>query len=83
MSPEDLVRFAKRDWAAIDAAKTRHWLRRKAAMSSVELWQLGSELRQHARTMRPEGPGLADRLADIDTHQRVSRALRAVTHSAS
>lgn len=29
-------------------------------MSSAERWRLGAELRRHARTVRPEGPSLAD-----------------------
>jgi len=75
---EDLVRFARRDWAAIESAKTQHWLRRKAAMSPAEVWQFGYELRRHGRSVSPAGPSLADRLADLDVHQRVSRCLRAV-----
>ena len=78
---EDLVRFARRDWAAIEEAKTQHWLRRRATMSSVEMWQFGYELWRHGRAVAPDQPSLADRLADLDVHQRVGRSLRAVVHT--
>jgi hypothetical protein len=35
MSREDLIRFARRDWAAVARAKDRHWLREKRARSEA------------------------------------------------
>lgn len=82
VSPEDVVVFARRDWGAVDAAKTSHWLRRKEAMSSMEVWQLGAELWRHGRTVAPDGQTMTERAADLAVHQRVARALRAVAHAA-
>jgi hypothetical protein len=82
VSRDDLVRFARRPWSVIAAAKDQHWLRRKRALSTADVWHLGAALRSHARTVRPEGPSLSDRVADVETHQRVGKALRAVTRAA-
>lgn len=81
VSADDLIRFARRDWDAIEAAKTQHWLRRKQTMSPGDVWRLGYELWRHARIVRPSAPSLDERVADLDVHYRVGRALRAVAHS--
>ena len=71
-----------RDWDLIQEAKTRHWLRRKQLMSPAEIWQVGCELWQQAREVKPGGPSMSERLDDLDVHRRVSQALRAVPHAA-
>jgi hypothetical protein len=79
VSRDDLVKFASRDWTTIAQAKEQHWLRKKWATSALDLWRLSDGLRSSARMVRPEGPTLAERLADLEVHRRVSLALRAVT----
>jgi hypothetical protein len=81
MSREDLVRFARRDWAAVAVAKERHWLRQKRAMSPADVLQLSDDMRRHARALLPDGPLQADREPDLATHDRVGQALRAVAHT--
>jgi hypothetical protein len=78
MSREDLQRFAARDWSGVAAAKEAEWLRRKRTMSPLEVLQLSDEMRRHAHAVHPTPPTLADRLADLEVHHRVSIALRAV-----
>jgi hypothetical protein len=79
MTREDLVRFAARDWAAIDDQKAAYWADHKRTMSPAEILRLGDDLRRHALAVRPDWPSDADRAADRATHGRVTEALRAVT----
>jgi hypothetical protein len=81
MLPEDLVRFARRDWAALAEAKEGEWLRQKRAMTPAEALQLIDVMRCHALAIRPSWPSRAEREGDISTHQRVGQALRAVTRT--
>ena len=81
MSRDDLVRFARRDWAAVAAAKEQHWLRQKGEMTSAELLQMGDAMRRHALALRPEWSSQADRESDIHVHHRVGQALRAVNRA--
>jgi hypothetical protein len=80
MTREDLVRFATRDWAAIDGERAAFWIDRKRRMSPADVLSLGDDLRRHASIVRPNWPTAADRSADLATHERVTEALRAVTH---
>jgi hypothetical protein len=79
MTRDDLVRFATRDWAAVEDEKTAFWIRRKREMSPADILRLGDELRRHALAVRQDWPTQADRAADLATHARVAEALRAVT----
>ncbi|MBP6716931.1 MAG: hypothetical protein KA205_08710 [Acidobacteria bacterium] len=81
MSRDDLVQFARRDWTALAAAKQQHWLRRRLTTSPLEVLQASDDMRRHGRAIRPEGPSLADRMADLEIHHRVGCALRVVTSS--
>lgn len=81
MTREDLVRFARRDWAAVAAAKEQHWLRQKRSMSPADVLQMGDVLRRHARSVRADWPSADERRADHETHRRVGQALRAVAGS--
>ena len=81
MSREDLILFARRDWAAIAEAKDQHWLREKRARPSADACRRSDDLLRHARAASSATPSLDRRLADLHTHQRVGLALRAVTRS--
>lgn len=77
MRREDLLAFVGRDWAAIEAAKARHWVDRKRRMSAAAALELGASLRRYALALRPDWPDDSDREADRESHRRVSEALRA------
>ena len=78
MDRDDILAFARRDWAMVAESKTRYWLDRKRALSAAELLAVGDELRRHALAVRPDWPTDAERAADLATHERVTEALRAV-----
>jgi hypothetical protein len=75
---DDLVRFATRDWAAVEAGKAQYWAERKRGMTPAEALRLGDDLRRFAETVRPDWPTAAERAADHQVHERVTEALRAV-----
>jgi len=81
MSPEDLVRFARRDWAALADAKERQWLRQKRSMSPADALHLSDLMRRHALAIRPDWPSQTERERDMETHHRVGQALRAVSRT--
>jgi transposase len=78
MDRDDLIAFARRDWAMVAESKSRFWLERKRRLSVAELLAVGDELRRHAMAVRPDWPTAAERAADLAIHQRVTEALRAV-----
>ena len=79
---DDIIRFARRDWAAVARAKERHWMRRKEQASYADLLRLSHDLYCHARAVAPDGPSPDVRTADAHVHQRVGESLRAVTRAA-
>jgi hypothetical protein len=79
MTRDEILAFAGRDWAAIEAEKARFWAERKASMSPSEALAVGDGLRRHAQSMKPNWPDPAERAADLDVHRRVSEALNAVS----
>lgn len=78
MTPDDLVRFVRRDWAAVAASKAAYWAERKRVMTPEDVWRLGDELRQIALAAHPDWPSPGERADDHRTHRRVAEALRAV-----
>jgi hypothetical protein len=83
MNRDDLIAFARRDWAAAAAAKAAYWADRKRQMSPAAALDLGDVLRRHALAVRPDWPDHNARAADLAAHLRVSEALHATarTHS--
>ena len=79
MDRDDILAFARRDWAMVAESKTRYWLARKRTLSAAELLAVGDGLRRHALAVRPDWPTDAERAADLATHERVTEALRAVS----
>ena len=78
MEAADLVRFARRDWAAIAEIKAAYWseLEREHGPGAGVL--IGEELRRQRLAIDPDWPGDEERALDLATHERVSRALRRV-----
>lgn len=76
MNPDDVARFAGRDWDALSTAKTTQWLEERRRRGPGWGLRVGHELWRHAIAQRPDWPTAADRAEDLATHQRVSAALR-------
>jgi hypothetical protein len=75
---DDVLAFARRDWAAVEAEKARFWVERKASMSPSEALAVGDALRRHAQALKPGWPDSTERASDLAVHRRVSEALNAV-----
>jgi hypothetical protein len=73
---EDLIAFARRDWAAAERRKRAHWAAEQ--LTPEEALRLGDELRHHVATLQPDWPSQNERQSDLATHIRVSESLRRV-----
>jgi len=73
---EDLIAYARRDWAAVEERKRAHWA--AAKLTPDEALRIGDELRRHAAALRPDWPSAAERQDDCATHIRVAESLRSV-----
>lgn len=78
MDASDLIRFAQRDWSALAELKADYWVSLKAREGAGEGLLIADELRRHARRQHPDWPSEEDRRKDLETHIRVSAALRSV-----
>lgn len=63
-----------RDWSLLERMKNEFW--RERAPTPTEAIRVADQLRRYVSRIRPDWPGKEDRLADLNTHIRVSRALR-------
>jgi len=78
MTRAEIVAFARRDWAAVEAAKVDDWAERKASMSAGRLLALADALRRGVAALRPDWPSEAERAADFATHVELSKRLHGV-----
>jgi hypothetical protein len=78
MRKEDLIAFARRDWAAIEESKRRRRADQKSRMEPADALSVGDELRDHVSAYQPGWPTEADRRDDLAVHVRVSESLRRV-----
>jgi hypothetical protein len=76
LDPEELRRFARRDWGA----PARLSRRVRAALPVEEKLRLAVSLYESARAVRPDWPDDATRLADIRAHQRLRNLLDRAAH---
>ena len=76
MRKEDIIAFARRDWASVAEAKERYWAKRKSTMTPTEAMRLGDALRADAEAFRRGGPTAHERAEDLATHNRVAEMLR-------
>lgn len=79
MTREEILAFARRDWAALADAKSEYWVERKRSMTAADALAVGEALRQHVHELRPDWPDASERAADMAVHLRVSEALHAVS----
>jgi hypothetical protein len=80
MTRADIVAFARRDWAAVDAAKAEDWARRKESIGAERLLAAADRLRRSVAKRRPDWPSAAEREADLAAHIELSRRLGTVRH---
>ena len=76
--PEDVARFARRDWEAVNACKTEQWLEERSRRGVRWCFRVADDLRRQVACQQPAWPTTAERQADLDTHVRVGEALRRV-----
>jgi hypothetical protein len=72
---DDILAFARRNWAMLAESKSRYWLDRKRSLSAADLLAIGDQLRRHAMAIHPDWPTDAGRASDLPTHERVTEAL--------
>ncbi len=76
MKKEDIIAFARRDWASVEEAKERYWAKQKSSMTPGEALRLGDALRADAEALRHRGPTAEERKEDLVTHERVAEMLK-------
>jgi hypothetical protein len=78
MRREDLMEFAARDRAPVEALRAEHWRGYQAAAGPLAALDLADGLRRHAIALHPGWPDEEARSEDLAVHRRVSEALRSV-----
>jgi hypothetical protein len=74
----DIRAFVQRDWQLLREYKERAWEPVKGARGATAAVLAAESLRLAARELTPEWPSEVDRRVDLESHARVSRALRSV-----
>jgi hypothetical protein len=72
MKRQDIVAFARRDWAALAEAKSSYWAERKRSMAADQALAVGDSLRRQVREIKPCWPDAGERAEDLAIHLRVS-----------
>ncbi|MSP16633.1 MAG: hypothetical protein EXR73_08495 [Myxococcales bacterium] len=78
----ELRAYLNRDWALVARAKAEFWADRVRRLGLVEVLRAMSELRDHARALRPDWPTDQERVDDLQSHHRVAEALSKVPATA-
>lgn len=76
LDPDDLRRFARRDWGALEAATRAS----RGAQSPAQKSRLAVELYEAARATCPGWPDDATRRDDLANHERVCALLAKAAH---
>jgi len=69
VNPEDLRRFARRDWGAAEDSKGDYWTEQYRTHGSAPAWLASVALLQHMRAVQPDYPSASDRAEDLAHHQ--------------
>lgn len=75
MTRYELLRFARRDWAAVASSKAAWWERVRREEGLDPVFRAVESLRAQAADAHPGWPDEASRDHDLATHQRVTEAL--------
>jgi hypothetical protein len=67
--------FVQRGWAEVERLDREHWARRRGEEGSGATFRASSALLEHARRLRPDWPGEAERAADLAHHLAWRRLL--------
>jgi hypothetical protein len=78
MQRADLLEFATRDRAPVEALRAKYWREYQAAAGPLAALELADGLRRHAIALHPDWPDDRARSEDLAVHRRVSEALRRV-----
>jgi hypothetical protein len=75
---EDVLAYARRDWAAFERMKRERQVEQMSRMQPADALEVGDALRHHAQALHPDWPTEDDRRKDLAVHLRVSESLRSV-----
>lgn len=81
MDPADLRAYAQRDWQGLRESKLRAWASIKSKRGVAAALRAVEALRLMARRRHPDWPSPEDRRADLESHIRLSNALKSVVLS--
>jgi hypothetical protein len=81
MTPDDIRRFANRDWASIAAHKRDYWAEQYQEHGCAPARTASTALLLHMRSVQPDYPSAADREEDLQHHLLVRRRLDRVAHA--
>jgi hypothetical protein len=73
---EDLIAFARRDWAALAEVKREFQRARVAARGAVVHFEIVDMLRAQVHAQRPNFPSAEEREADLLAHVQLAERLR-------
>lgn len=75
MNRDDLIAFARRDWAGLERSKRQYWAERYRDAGSVAARTAAAVLFDHARRMGVDPLAAGARQADFDHHVTLQRQL--------
>lgn len=75
LDPAAVRAYMARDWGAVREAKRQYWRDRLDRGGLVEALRVSEQLRDQAAHANPAWPTEKDREEDLETHQRVAKAL--------
>jgi hypothetical protein len=78
MTRDEILAYARRDWAAVEAAKFLGWAEERSLRSAGEALGMAGALREAVRRLRPDWPSREERDRDLAEHVELSRRLRRV-----
>jgi len=78
MRRAELVEFAKRDRAPVEALRAAHWREHHRVAGPLAALELADQLRRYAISLHPGWPDQAERDDDQAAHRRVAEALKRV-----
>ncbi|MFN0249218.1 MAG: hypothetical protein ACKV2T_20205 [Kofleriaceae bacterium] len=73
--PAHVREFMKRDWGLLRVLKRQYWRERLDRGGLAEALRVTEQMRQLCLSLNPAWPSEQERNDDLETHQRVAKAL--------